>query len=149
MGNIEILQKKSILYKLVLLVLNLILFFYLLPIAELNTLRMINPLVLLTSTIIFLTGIALLIEFFRNWSDAKEHNGARSGSAPFLIMGIALFLFGIAYFFGGYNIYAGAGQENALNVVLVILLGGASVVLYYGAHPEIFHGKTIARAIRG
>lgn len=145
---VKILQTKSIFYKLVLLVFNLFLFFILLPISELDTLRSIDPLVIFTSIILFLTGGALLFEFWRNWNDAKNHNGAKSGSIPFLVMGVALLLFGGAELFGFYNIYTDAGDETALNIILVILLGGASIVIYYGTHPEIFHNKTIAKAIR-
>lgn len=134
--------------KLVPLVFTLILFFYLLPIAQLDTLREADPLVIFTSVILFIAGIVLLIDFGRNWNDAKSHNGAKSGSMPFLIMGIALFLFGIAELTGIYNIYTDAGNETTLNIILVILLGGASAVLYYGAHPEIVHRKTTAKAIR-
>lgn len=134
--------------KLIPLVFTLVLFFILLPIAQFDTLRQADPLVIFTSIILFVAGIVLLIDFVRNLNDAKSHHGAISGSIPFLVMGIALFLYGFAELFGLYNIYIGAGQETALNIILVILLGGASAVLYYGAHPEIFHRKTIAKAIR-
>ena len=144
----RIIQDKAIMMKLVPLVFTLVLFFILLPVAQLDTLRAVDPIVIFTSIILFIAGIVLLIEFARNWNDAKQHNGAKSGAITFLVTGIAIFLFGLVELFGQYNIYENAGKENALNIVLVILLGIASIMLYAGAHPEIRHRKTLAKAIR-
>ena len=134
--------------KLVPLVFTTILFFILFPVEQVDVLRDTDPLAIFTAVILFVAGIVLLIDFARNWADAKNHNGAKSGAIVFLIMGIALMLYGGAELFGFYNIYTDAGNETALNIILVILLGGASIMLYAGAHPEIVHRKTLAKSIR-
>lgn len=145
---VQILQEKAIMLKLVPLVFTLILFFYMIPIAQLDTLREKDPLVVFTSTILFVAGIAIMIDFYRQWSDAKAHNGARGGAITYLVIGITLLVFGGANFTEIYDVFDLAGQDTALNIILTILLGATSVTLYVHVHPEIRRRKTLAHTVR-
>lgn len=130
------------------LVFVVIFFLELIPLKELEFFRNLDVAVLWSSTLLIIVGFVFLIDFFRNYKDAKSHNGAIGASIIFLIMALATWGYALADITGFNNPFDNAGQENTLNIILVILLGASMVLLYLGVHPEIRHRHTLSKGIR-
>lgn len=147
-SNITLLQDKAILLKLLPFAFSLLFVIQLIPLAIFNGVREFNPITLWSSTFLFIVGAVFLIDFLRNYIDAKSHGGAKGASIIFLIMAIATWGYGIANISGFHNPFDLAGQDTAFNIFLIILLVASTIVLYLGLHPELRHKHTLSKGIR-
>ncbi len=143
----NILLDKSILFRAVPLVFTVLFFVQIAPIPQLQFIHNAEPIVLWSSTLLFIVGLVFIVEFFRNLPDTGNHNGAKTGAYMFLVMGLIAFGFGFADIAGIYDPFS--NNNDTLNLLLSLLLGLSSIILYISLHPSIFHRKrTLAQLVR-
>ena len=144
-----VLQKKDFLYRSIPLVITALFFFMIAPIPQLAFMRNVEPVMLFAGTILFVDGIILIVEMFRNLPDAGNHMGAKTGAYLFGIMGAIVLIFAVAIITDQYNPFDNMG-ENAIILTLTAILGITAIVQYASIHPMLFHGKkNLAKVIRG
>ena len=146
-NQLNIIKKKDIFYRAVPLILTtifLLLSLGNLGIDELSMLSALNPLLVLVGTILFIDGIVLIFEFFRNLPDAGNHLGAKSGAYMFLGMGIIVIAFGIGSITGFYDPFTGSQNNYEITLLLVAVLGLTAIVQYISVHPFLFTNKRSA-----
>jgi hypothetical protein len=138
--QISVLAKKDVLYRSVPLVFTAIFFLMIAPIPQLQFIRNVDPVVIFSGTLLFVDGLILIVEMFRNLPDARNHLGAKTGAYLFGIMGIIVFAFGFVSITGLYDPFIDT-DATTTNLTLTAILGITSIVMYSSVHPMIFHGK--------
>lgn len=120
------------------------------PIPQLQVFQALSPLLIFTGTILFIDGIVLIFEFFRNLPDAGNHLGAKSGAYMFLTMGIIVLAFGVGSLTGFYDPFAHATGNIEITLLLAVILGLTAIVQYTSVHPFLFSKKkNLSHMIRG
>lgn len=144
----SILKKQGIFYRAVPLIITTIFFFMIAPIEQLSFFQALNPLLIFVGTILFIDGIVLFFEMFRNLPDASNHAGAKTGAYLFGIMGIILLVIGTGSITGFYDPFASMGSD-AITLLLSAVLGITIIIQYISIHPILFQGKrNLSHAIR-
>ena len=100
---------------------------------------------IVVSTILFIDGILLIIEGFRNLPDAGSRI-AKTGAMFFFIVGVGVLIFGISVF-TEYNPF-----ENKTSIeivtILSIILGITVLVQFTAIFPFIFQKRNLAHLLK-
>ena len=126
-------------------ILTSILLIMILPFKELSSIQNMNVGQIVVSTILFIDGILLIIEGFRNLPDAGSRI-AKTGAMFFFIVGVGVLIFGISVF-TEYNPF-----ENKTSIeivtILSIILGITVLVQFTAIFPFIFQKRNLAHLLK-
>jgi CDP-diglyceride synthetase len=126
-------------------ILTSILLIMILPFKELSSIQNMNVGLIVVSTILFIDGILLIIEGFRNLPDAGSRI-AKTGAMFFFIVGVGVLIFGISVF-TEYNPF-----ENKTSIeivtILSIILGITVLVQFTAIFPFIFQKRNLAHLLK-
>ena len=112
------------------------------PIDDLGFIQNANLGILLVSTILFIDGILLIVEGFRNLPDAGS-KVAKTGAMFFFAIGAGILLFGITVFTGNYDPFDNKSDIEIITV-LSVLLGITVFIQFVAIFPLFFHKKNLA-----
>jgi len=144
----SVLKKQGIFYRAVPMIITVVFFFMVAPFEQLSLFQALNPLLVLTGLVLFIDGIVLFFEMFRNLPDANNHAGAKTGAYLFGIMGIILLALGIGSLTGYYDAFDDLNNYE-ITLLLTVVLGITIIIQYVSIHPILFMGKRNAsHAIR-
>lgn len=136
---------KELVYRATPFILTSILLIMILPFKELSSIQNMNVGLIVVSTILFIDGILLIIEGFRNLPDAGSRI-AKTGAMFFFIVGVGVLIFGISVF-TEYNPF-----ENKTSIeivtILSIILGITVLVQFTAIFPFIFQKRNLAHLLK-
>ena len=133
---------KELAYRATPFVLTSIILLMILPIDELGFIQNANLGILLVSTILFIDGILLIVEGFRNLPDAGS-KVAKTGAMFFFAIGAGILLFGITVFTGNYDPFDNKSDIEIITI-LSVLLGITVFIQFVAIFPLFFHKKNLA-----
>ncbi len=134
--------RKELAYRATPFVFTSIFLLMILPFKELGIIQNMSVGILFASVILFIDGILLVIEGFRNMPDAGS-SVAKTGAIFFFVIGAGLLLFGGAIFSGNYDPFV--NQSNIeIAVVLSVLLGLTILIQLLAIFPLFFHKRNLA-----
>ena len=138
---------KELIYRTIPFVLTTIILLMILPIDELGFIQNMNLGILLASTILFIDGILLIVEGFRNLPDSGT-KVAKTGAMFFFVIGAGILVFGLTIFTGNYDPFE---NKNSLEIatILSILLGITALIQFVAFAPfAIFHKRNLAHLMK-
>lgn len=133
---------KELAYRATPFVLTSIILLMIIPIDDLGFIQNANLGILLVSTILFIDGILLIVEGFRNLPDAGS-KVAKTGAMFFFAIGAGILLFGITVFTGNYDPFDNKSDIEIITV-LSVLLGITVFIQFVAIFPLFFHKKNLA-----
>ena len=136
----SVLKKQGIFYRAVPMIITTVFFFLVVPLEQFSGFQALSPLLVLTGLILFIDGIVLFFEMFRNLPDAGNHAGAKTGAYLFGIMGIILLALGIGSLTGYFDPFDNLGNYE-VTLLLTVVLGITMIIQYISIHPILFMGK--------
>ena len=137
---------KELAYRATPFVLTSIILLMILPIDELGFIQNANLGILLVSTILFIDGILLIVEGFRNLPDVGSKI-AKTGAMFFFAIGAGILLFGITIFTGTYDPFENKSDIEIITV-LSVLLGVTVFIQFVAIFPLFFHKKNLAELVK-
>ena len=136
---------KELVYRATPFILTSILLIMILPIKELSSIQNMNVGLIVVSAILFIDGILLIIEGFRNLPDAGS-KVAKTGAIFFFIVGAGVLLFG-GSIFTEYNPF-----ENKTSIeivtILSVILGITVLVQFTAIFPLFFHKRNLGHLVK-
>ena len=133
---------KELVYRATPFILTSILLIMILPIKELSSIQNMNVGLIVISAILFIDGVLLIIEGFRNLPDAGS-KVAKTGAIFFFIVGAGVLLFG-GSIFTEYNPFENKTSIEIVTILSVIL--GITVLVQFTAIVPFafFHKRNLA-----
>ena len=136
---------KELVYRATPFILTSILLLMILPFKELSFIQNMNVGLIVISAILFIDGILLIIEGFRNLPDAGS-KVAKTGAMFFFIVGAGVLLFG-GSIFTEYNPF-----ENKTSIeivtILSVILGITVLVQFTAIFPLFFHKRNLGHLVK-
>ena len=137
---------KELVYRATPFILTSILLIMILPIKELSSIQNMNVGLIVVSAILFIDGILLIIEGFRNLPDAGS-KVAKTGAIFFFIVGAGVLLFGLTLITDTYNPF-----ENKTSIeivtILSVILGITVLVQFTAIFPLFFHKRNLGHLVK-
>ena len=136
---------KELVYRATPFILTSILLIMILPIKELSSIQNMNVGLIVVSAILFIDGVLLIIEGFRNLPDAGS-KVAKTGAIFFFIVGAGVLIFG-GSIFTEYNPF-----ENKTSIeivtILSVILGITVLVQFTAIFPLFFHKRNLGHLVK-
>ena len=136
---------KELVYRATPFILTSILLIMILPIKELSSIQNMNVGLIVISAILFIDGVLLIIEGFRNLPDAGS-KVAKTGAIFFFIVGAGVLIFG-GSIFTEYNPF-----ENKTSIeivtILSVILGITVLVQFTAIFPLFFHKRNLGHLVK-
>jgi len=137
---------KELVYRATPFVLTSILLLMIIPIKEISFIQNMNVGLIVITAILFIDGILLIIEGFRNLPDAGSKI-AKTGAMFFFIVGAGVLLFGLTLITDTYNPFENKTSFEIVTILSVIL--GITVLVQFTAiFPFLFQKKNLAHLLK-